>query len=151
MRFNFANEGRNRDGCVLVCTWISQKRDAIELSTSKYNINGRMSAMLVLGKTVPSPGMECLTTLMTLKIPGITWDVGQFLNLFIMYYVRGFARAMMALRARNASPSGRGTLNPLSTRHGPPPGPELAYWVRAGSLCATEPRARGKTRGRKRK
>ena len=57
----------------------------------------------------------------------------------------------MALRARNASPSGRVTLNPQSTCHGPRPGPKLAYWVRAGSLCATEPRARGKTRDRKRK
>ena len=35
--------------------------------------------------------------------------------------------------------------------HGPLPGPKLAYWVPAGSLSATEPRARGKTRGRKRK
>ena len=35
--------------------------------------------------------------------------------------------------------------------HVPRPGPKLAYGVRAGSLCATEPRARGKTRGRKRK
>ena len=63
----------------------------------------------------------------------------------------GFAWAWMALRARNASPGGRATLNPQSTCHGPRPGPKLAYWVRAGSLCATEPRARGKTRGRKRK
>ena len=57
----------------------------------------------------------------------------------------------MALRARNASPSRRSTLNPQSTCHGPRPGPKLAYWVRAGSLCATEPIARGKTRGQKRK
>ena len=57
----------------------------------------------------------------------------------------------MALRARNASPRGRATLNTQSTCHGPRPGPKLAHGVRAGSLRATEPRARGKTRGRKRK
>ena len=38
-----------------------------------------------------------------------------------------------------------------STCHGPRPGPKLACGVRASSLRATEPRARGKTRGRKRK
>ena len=65
-------------------------------------------------------------------------------------YTCGFAWAWMALRARNACPSGRATCNPQSTCGGPQPGPKLA-WVRASSLCATEPRARGKTRGRKRK
>ena len=93
---------------------------------------------------------KCLTTLTTFKIPDITWDVGHFFNLFIMY-VRGFAWAWMALRARNTSPSGRASLNPQSTCHGPRPEPKLLYGVRAGSLCATEPRARGKTRGRERK
>ena len=63
----------------------------------------------------------------------------------------GFAWTWMALRARNASPSGRATFNPQSTCHGPRPGPKLAHGVRACSLCATETRARGKTRGRKRK
>ena len=57
----------------------------------------------------------------------------------------------MTLRARNAYPRGRATLNPQSTCHGPRSGPKLACGVRAGSLSATEPRARGKTRGRKRK
>ena len=68
-----------------------------------------------------------------------------------MYCVRGFAWAWMALRARNAPPSGHATFNRPSTCHGPRPGPKLAHGVRAGSLCAIEPRARGKTRGRKRK
>ena len=62
-----------------------------------------------------------------------------------------FVWAWMALRSRNASLSWRSSLNPESTCHGPRPGPTLAYWVRAGSLRTTEPRARGKTRGRKRK
>ena len=57
----------------------------------------------------------------------------------------------MALRARNASPRGRATLNPQSTCHGPRPGPNLAHGVRAGSLRATERRAQEKTRGRKRR
>ena len=55
----------------------------------------------------------------------------------------------MALRARNPSPRGLATLNPQSTCHGPRPAPKLACGVRAGSMRATEPRARGKTRGRK--
>ena len=63
--------------------------------------------------------------------------------------VRGFAEAWMALRTPNPSPSGRATLNPHITCHGPRPGSKLASGVRAGSLRATEPR--GKTRGRKRK
>ena len=41
-------------------------------------------------------------TLMTFKIPDITWDVGYFFKL-LMYFVRGIARAWMALRARNPS------------------------------------------------
>ena len=41
-------------------------------------------------------------------------------------HVRGFAWAWMALRARNASPWLRVTLNPESTCHGPRPGPTLA-------------------------
>ena len=42
---------------------------------------------------------------MTSTIPDITWDVGYFFNLQIMFYVRRFAWAWTALRARNASPS----------------------------------------------
>ena len=67
------------------------------------------------------------------------------------YHVRGFARAWMALRTRNPSPSGLATLNPQSTCRGPRSGPKLACGVRAGSLRATEPRPRGKTPVRKRK
>ena len=57
----------------------------------------------------------------------------------------------MALRDRNASPRGSPTLNPQSTCHGPQPGPKRPHGVRAGSLFATEPRTREKTRSRKRK
>ena len=62
--------------------------------------------------------------------------------------VRGFAWAWMAIRARNHSPWGLATLNPLSTCHGPRPGPNLRSGVRAGSLRATEPRALEKNRSR---
>ena len=55
------------------------------------------------------------------------------------------------VRARNPSPRGLATLNPQSTCHRPRPGPKLACGFRAVSPRATEPRARGKTRGRKRK
>ena len=57
----------------------------------------------------------------------------------------------MALCAQNQSPWGLATLNPQSTCHGPRAGPNLRRGVRAGSLRATEPTAREKTRGRKRK
>ena len=70
-----------------------------------------------------------------------------FFNL-LMYFVRGFACTWTAPRARNPSPSRLATMNPKSTRHGPRLGPTLGCWVRAGSLRATEPRARGKTCGR---
>ena len=63
----------------------------------------------------------------------------------------GFALAWKALRARNAPPSGRASFNPHNTCDGPRPGPELAYGVRSDSLGATDLRARGKTRDRKRK
>ena len=49
-------------------------------------------------------------------------------------------RASVAL----STPRSRGT-------NGTRPGPKHECWVRAGSLCDTEPRARGKTRGQKRK
>ena len=69
------------------------------------------------------------------KIPDITWDVGHSFNLLIMYYVRGFAWAWMALRARNLSPSWLANLNPQSTCNGPRPGPQT--FVRgAGGLPA---------------
>ena len=93
--------------------------------------------------------MSDIMTLMTFKIPDIAC-IGHLFNL-LMYYVRGFACAWMAPRARNLSSSGLATFNPQSTVHGPRPGPKLACGVRASSLRATEPRARGKTRGRKRK
>ena len=57
----------------------------------------------------------------------------------------------MALRARNHSPRGLATLDPQSTCHGPRPEPKLARGARAGSLRATEPRARETTCGRKSK
>ena len=72
-------------------------------------------------------------------------------KMYHRYYVRGFVWARMALRARNPSPWGLATLTPQSTCHGPRPRPKLARGVRAGSLRATEPRAREKSRGRKRK
>ena len=52
----------------------------------------------------------------------------------------------MALRSRNASPWGPSARAPDVGQ-----GPHLCRGVPAGSLCATEPRAREKTRGRKRK
>ena len=95
-------------------------------------------------------------TLTTFKIIDIACAVGHFFNprvkIYHRYYLRGFAWAWMALRARNPSPKRLATLNPQSTCHGPRSGPNLAHGVqaRAGSLRATELRAREKTRGRKR-
>ena len=88
---------------------------------------------------------------MTFKMPDITTRRAFVQHVNNALCTWGFAWAWMALRARNPSPSGRATFNPQSTCHGPRPGPKYAYWVCAGSLCAMEPRARGKTRGRKTK
>ena len=69
-----------------------------------------------------------------------------------MYYVRVGLHGPRWLYVLVMPPRGvRASFNPQSTCHGPWPGPKLAYWVRVGSLCATESRARGKTRDRKRK
>ena len=57
----------------------------------------------------------------------------------------------MPLRARNAFPRGRATLNPLRPFHSPRPGPTLAHGIRAGSQRAAEPRKRENTTSRKRK
>ena len=35
------------------------------------------------GKSFPSPSKYCLTSLMTFKIPNITWDVGHSFNLYV--------------------------------------------------------------------
>ena len=116
----------------------------------EYNINGRMSDM-VSGKNFSITKYVMSEDIDDIQDPRYHMRRRTFFNRLMMYYVRGFAWALMALRARNASPSGRATFNPQSTCHGARPGPKLAHGVRAGSLYTTEPRARGKTRGRKRK
>ena len=63
----------------------------------------------------------------------------------------GFAWAWVALHARNASSSGRATFNRHTPFDGSRPGLKFTYGVWADSLCATKPRAQGKTRDRKRK
>ena len=93
--------------------------------------------------------MSDIMTLMTFKIPDIAC-IGHLFNL-LMYYLRGFACAWMALRARNHSPWGLVTLNPRVRATDLGQGPNLRRGVRAGSLRATEPRAREKTRGRESK
>ena len=113
-----------------------------------YKKNGCMSDMVVSGKTFSSPYVMS-DDVDDIQDPRYDKRRRTFFNLLInVLYTCGFAWAWMALRARNASPSG---CNPQNTCHGPRPGPKLAYWVRASSLCATEPRARGETRGRKEK
>ena len=110
---------------------------------------GRMSGMLVLGKNgtrFPSPSYVMSDDIDDIQDPRYYMRRRTFFSL-----VRGFECTWMALRAQNPSPSGLATSNPQSTCHGPLHGPKLACGVRAGSLRATEPRARGKTRGRKRK
>ena len=74
---------------------------------------------------------------------------GIFLPVNIVLYMCGFAWAWTALHGRNASPSGCASFTPQNTCHGPRPLLKLPYWVRTGSACSTEPRARGKTRGRR--
>ena len=95
--------------------------------------SGRVSGILVSGKNFPIT-KYCLTTLMTFKIPNITWDIGHYFNLYLglkrlgWLYVLGIPpRAVLRL------------WTPQSTCHGPRPWPKLACGVRAGSLRATEP------------
>ena len=114
---------------------------------------GRMSLKLGIGqirlhRQIKSDEIDIQDHRYRMSLPEI---ILTQVKMYHRYYVRGFAWAWMALRVRNPSPGGIATLNPQSTCHGPRPGPKLACGVRAGSLRATEPRARGKTRGRKRK
>ena len=110
-----------------------------------------MSGMLVSGKNFSITMYVMSDDIDDIQDPRYHMRRRTFFNLLMMYYVRGIAWAWMALRARNASPSGRATFNPQSTCHEPRPGPKLAYWVRTGYLCATEPRSRDKARARRRK
>ena len=76
-----------------------------------------------------------------------SWSLGDIKNDSCQSFFQpicGFAGAWMAIRGRNASPWGCAALNRKSTCHGPRPGPRRAHGVRAGSLRATEPRARKK-------
>ena len=106
--------------------------------------SGRMSGILVSGKTFPS-SKYYLTTSMTFKIPNTTWAVGRSFNLYVglagprWLYVRGIPPGG---DVRLWTPGARGTDLGQSPN------------LRAGSErapCVPQPRARGKTRGRKRK
>ena len=96
------------------------------------------------GKPFPSP-KYCLTTLMTSKIPNITWDVEHSLNLYVGLQSPGW------LYVLGIPPRADVRLWTPSRCHGPRPGPKRTCGIWAGSLRATEPRARGETRGRERK
>ena len=115
----------------------------------EYGISGRMSGM-VSGKNFSITKYVMSNDIDDIQDPRYHMRRRTFFNVLV-YCVREFACTWMALRARNPCPSGLATLDPQSTCHEPRPGPKLACGVRAGSLRATEPRARGKTRGRKRK
>ena len=52
--------------------------------------SGRMSGMLVSGNNFPSPSEYCLTTLITFKIPNITWDVGHSFNMYVGFQGPGW-------------------------------------------------------------
>ena len=72
-----------------------------------------------------------------------------FFNLFIMYYVRVGLHGPGWLYVLGILPWGDVPLWTPRAR-ATDLGPKLEYGVRAGSRCATEPRARGKTPGQKR-
>ena len=108
--------------------------------------SGRMSGMLVSGKTFPSPSKWCLTTLMTFKIPDITWAVVHSLNLYVGLQGPGWPYVL------GMPPRGDVRLwNPRARATDVGQGPHLHPGVPAGFLRATDPRAREKTRRRKRK
>ena len=107
--------------------------------------SGRMSRKLVSGKYL-SIYKWCLTTSTTFKILDITWAVGHTVNLHVglhgpeWLYVLGMPpRGRLRLWTPRARATDLGQ------------GPHLSRGVRAGSLRASEPRAREKTRGRKKK
>ena len=98
------------------------------------------------GNTFPSLNKLCLTTLMTLNIPDITWAVRHYFNLYVGLQGPGWPYVL------GMPPRGDLRLwTPRARATDIGQGPHLRRGVPAGSLRATEPRARGKTRGRKRK
>ena len=59
----------------------------------KYLITLKVVACLASwcrGKPFPSPSKYCLTTLITFKIPNITWDVGHPFNLYVGFQRPGW-------------------------------------------------------------
>ena len=112
---------------------------------SHYIKSGRMSGMMVLGKTF------CITKLVLLDDIHDIQDPKSHEASDILLTCTWVCLGWMALRGRNPSPSRRATLNLQSTCHGPRSGLKLACGVPAGSMRATDPRARWKSRGRKRK
>ena len=106
--------------------------------------SGRMSGIFVSGKNFPITKISIFWRLWWHSKPPISRETSD-----IVLTCTWVCKAWVALRAGNPSPSGLATLNRQSTCHGPRPGAKLAHGVRTGSLRATEPRARGKTGGRK--
>ena len=88
----------------------------------------------------------CLTTLTTFKIPAITWAAGHSFNLYVGLHGPGWLY-VLGITPRGDLPlwTPRARVTDLGQ------GPNLRRGVRAGSLRATEPRTREKTRARKRK
>ena len=147
-RFNLVSQIRDAIGLIVVLNNFAKVgRKYIE-----YNINGCMSDMLVSGKIFSITKYVMYDDIDDIQDPRYYMRRQVFFspvnNVLCTF---GFVWAWMALRARNASPSGGASYTSQRTCHGPRSGPKFAYWVRADSLCAAEPRARGKTRGRKRK
>ena len=132
------------------CVRRAYPSDAMEI-VSYCTKSGHMSRKLGIGKK-PFHHQVMSGDIDHIQDPRYRMSRRTSFNL-LLYYVRGFAYTWMALRARNPSPKGTCHLEP--PEHVPPaghrPGPTLAPSVRGGSLRATEPRAREKTRGRKRK
>ena len=89
--------------------------------------SGRMSGIVASGKNFSITKYR-LTTLMSFKIPNITWAVGHSSNLYTWV-----CRGLDGSTCSKFLPVGLATLNPQSTWHGPRPGPKLAHGVRSGS------------------
>ena len=102
----------------------------------EYGISGRMSGM-VSGKNFSITKYVMSNDIDDIQDPRYHMRRRTFFNVLV-YCVREFACTWMALRARNASPWRRATLNPQSTCHGRRPGSDLRRGVPTGSLRATE-------------
>ena len=138
---------------ILVQLWVAgekaqpssgDKREKIPYPSSYCTKSGRMSGVLVSGKNVSIT--KCIWRHWWRSRSQVSHEPSDIL-LTCSWVCRGLDGSTCS----ESLPEGTCHFEPQSTCRGPRPGPKLACGVRAGSLRATEQRAREKTHGRNRK